>query len=248
MACISRGWRRYTSHDGDTCAYAFSYSRSDLKLSGNQYNWISSIIYFGAIVAVFPSLFLMQKIPTGKWLSFNASIWGLILMCSAACKSFGGLLAARFILGLFEACIFAGFGLVISAYWTKPEQTWRTAVIFSTLSSVVNGLLSYAAAHYTGSLGQWQVLFLSVGGLTFAWSILCWLFLAGTPLEARWMSTREKVIAVRRTAGNRTGVANRVSYFQMPEHSILEKVSDFWHYCVSLDFQEVASLRGLLGP
>lgn len=191
-----------------------------MKLTGDQYNWISSIIYFGAIIAVFPSLFLMQKIPTGKWLSFNASVWGIILMCSAACKSFGGLLAARFILGLFEACIFAGFGLVISAYWTKKEQTWRTAVIFSTLSSVVNGLLSYAAAHYHGSLGQWQVLFLSVGGLTFFWSILCWLFLAGTPLEARWMSTREKVIAVRRTAQNRTGVANKVSA------SVLRRISD----------------------
>lgn len=133
-------------------------------------------------------------------------------MASAAAKNFAGLLVARFILGLFEACIFAGFGLVISAYWTKKEQTWRTAVIFSTLSSVVNGLLSYAAAHYHGSLGQWQVLFLSVGGLTLFWSILCWLFLAGTPLEARWMSAREKVIAVRRTAQNRTGVANRVSH------------------------------------
>lgn len=189
----------------------------------------------------------MQKIPTGKWLSFNASVWGIILMCSAACKSFGGLLAARFILGLFEACIFAGFGLVISAYWTKPEQTWRTAVIFSTLSSVVNGLLSYAAAHYHGPLGQWQVLFLSVGGLTFAWSILCWLFLAGTPLEAKWMSTREKVIAVRRTAGNRTGVANRVSYSYMPWHHISNRVSYSWHHFISSDFQEVANLRGLLG-
>lgn len=132
-------------------------------------------------------------------------------MASAAAKSAGGLLAARFILGLFEACIFAGFGLVISAYWTKKEQTWRTAVIFSTLSSVVNGLLSYAAAHYHGHLAQWQVLFLSVGGLTFFWSLLCWIGLAATPLEAWWMNDREKVIAVRRTAMNRTGVSNRVS-------------------------------------
>lgn len=197
------------------------------------------MIYFGAIVAVFPSLFLMQKIPTGKWLSFNASVWGIILMASAAAKDFKGLLAARFILGLFEACIFAGFGLVISAYWTKKEQTWRTAVIFSTLSSVVNGLLSYAAAHYHGRLGQWQVLFLSVGGLTLAWSILCWIFLAGTPLEAWWMSPREKVIAVRRTAENRTGVANRVG----PKSIwLISKHANLSHGLLHLAIQKVTNL------
>lgn len=124
--------------------------------------------------------------------------------------SYRGLLAARFILGLFESIIFAGFGTIISAWWTKDEQPWRTAVIFSTLSSVVNGLLSYAASRYHGSLGQWQVLFLSVGAITFAWAILCWFFLAGSPLEAHWLSRREKVIAIQRVAGNMTGVQNKV--------------------------------------
>lgn len=184
--------------------------RSDLGLSGSQYSWISSIIYFGAIVAVLPSLFLMQRVNTAKYIAFNCSVWGIILMASAGAKSFGGLLAARFILGLFESIIFAGFGTIISAWWTKDEQPWRTAVIFSTLSSVVNGLLSYAASRYHGSLGQWQVLFLSVGAITFAWAILCCFFLAGSPLEAHWLSRREKVIAIQRVAGNMTGVQNKV--------------------------------------
>lgn len=29
------------------------------------------MIYFGAIVAVFPSLYIMQRLPTGKWIAFN---------------------------------------------------------------------------------------------------------------------------------------------------------------------------------
>jgi hypothetical protein len=74
----------------------------------------------------------------------------------------------------------------------------------------VNGLLSFGASKYNGPLGQWQVLFLGVGGITFAWAILCWFFLAGSPLEARWLSKREKVIAIQRTAGNMTGVENKV--------------------------------------
>lgn len=131
-------------------------------------------------------------------------------MCSAASKNYAGLLVARFILGLFESVIFAGFGIIVAAWWTKSEQPWRTAVIFSTLSSVINGLLSYGAAFYTGSLGQWQVLFLSVGAITLAWAILCWFCLAAAPTDAWWLSSREKVIAIRRVRGNQAGIENRV--------------------------------------
>ena len=61
-----------------------------LDLSSNlNASWISSIIYFGAILAVLPSLFIMQKVPTAKWISFNCAVWGIILMSSSASKSFG---------------------------------------------------------------------------------------------------------------------------------------------------------------
>lgn len=49
-------------------------------------------------------------------------------MCSAACKSYATLMVVRFILGLFEAVIFAGMGLIVSMWWTRREQPWRTAV------------------------------------------------------------------------------------------------------------------------
>lgn len=132
------------------------------------------------------------------------------VQCSAAATNFVGLLIARFILGLFESVIFAGFGIIVAAWWTKREQPWRTAVIFSTLSSVINGLLSYASAFCTGSLGQWQVLFLSVGAITLAWAVLCWFCLSAGPTDAWWLNTREKVIAIRRVRGNQAGIENRV--------------------------------------
>ena len=141
-----------------------------------------------------------------------------------------GLAAARFVLGLFESVIFAGFGIVIAAWWKKSEQPWRTAVIFSTLSSVVNGILSYAAARYTGPVAQWRVLFLAVGAITFGWSVLCWFFLAGQPLEARWLNTREKVIAIRRTAVNATGVENKI----IKKSQIIEALIDPKSYMIFL--------------
>ena len=82
--------------------------RKDLNLVGQQYrygpsprdwtsnkihplifSWISSVVYFGAIAAVFPSLFIMQKVATAKWISLNCAVWGIILMCSAASRDYG---------------------------------------------------------------------------------------------------------------------------------------------------------------
>ena len=117
--------------------------RTDNHLVGQQYSWTSSIIYFGAICGVFPSLFIMQRVPAAKWLSGNTMVWGIVLMAMAGVKSFAGLMVSRFILGLAESVIFGGFGLIVSMWWKKEEQPWRVAVIYSTLSSVVNSIISY---------------------------------------------------------------------------------------------------------
>ncbi|KII87313.1 hypothetical protein PLICRDRAFT_251321 [Plicaturopsis crispa FD-325 SS-3] len=205
--------------------------RTDTHLVGQEYSWVSSIIYFGCIAAVFPSLWVMQSLPAAKWITFNVGVWGILMMCMAAAKNFGSLIAIRFILGLFESIISAGFGLILSMWFTRSEQPWRTAVIFSTLSSVVNGLLSYGCASIpTGSMKikSWQLLFLLVGGITFCWSILCYFFLPDSPTTARWLTDRQKVIAVRRTKDNHTGMENKT--FKM--YQLLEAFMDPKMYLV----------------
>lgn len=53
--------------DKTTLSYAAIFGiNEDLKLHGTQYNWLSSIFYFGFLVWVFPTNFLMQKFPIGK--------------------------------------------------------------------------------------------------------------------------------------------------------------------------------------
>ncbi|BGP20610.1 hypothetical protein JCM10213_007144 [Rhodosporidiobolus nylandii] len=200
--------------------------RTDLNLVGQEYSWTSSIIYFGAIIAVYPTLMAMQKAPAGRYMAVNCAAWGIIMMAMSACKSFAGLMVARFILGLFEAVIFAGTGLFVAMWWKRNEQPWRTAVMFSTLSSIMNGVLSYAAACYTGPLKQWQVLFLCVGAITFAWSILTFVFLPDSPTSAWWLTDRQKVIATNRTAENRTGLENKT----LKVSQIVEAFTDPKHY------------------
>lgn len=53
--------------DKTTLSYAAIFNiREDLNLKGTQYNWLSSIFYFGFLAWAFPTNFLMQKLPVGR--------------------------------------------------------------------------------------------------------------------------------------------------------------------------------------
>lgn len=50
------------------------------NLHGNDYSWLSSIFYFGYLAGQFPGAILMQRLPTGKFLSCTVLAWGVILL------------------------------------------------------------------------------------------------------------------------------------------------------------------------
>jgi ACS family allantoate permease-like MFS transporter len=54
--------------------------RSDLGLSGDQYNWGSSIFYFGYLVAQWPFNYALQKYHTGKILGYCVITWGILMI------------------------------------------------------------------------------------------------------------------------------------------------------------------------
>lgn len=67
-------------------------------------------------------------------------------------KNAAGLLATRFMLGVFEGGSPSLGGLLVSRkegqaltqiamWWKRDEQNLRAAVVYSTLSSVINGLM-----------------------------------------------------------------------------------------------------------
>lgn len=61
-----------------------------------------TLFYLGYLVAEYPSVWLMQKFPTGKYLTANFIIWGAVLAATGAATSFPGLAVGRFFLGCFE--------------------------------------------------------------------------------------------------------------------------------------------------
>ncbi|TYJ56772.1 hypothetical protein B9479_002542 [Cryptococcus floricola] len=203
--------------------------RADLGLVGQQYSWSSSLIFFGSLVSVFPALFFMQRYKSGKLMGTNVFIWGILSLCHIACRNFAGLAVCRFILGLFEALTLPGATLVITSWYSREEAVFRTAIVFSTLSSLVNGLFSYASSFLESSkLKQWQLLYILIGVVTLTIGVVMIVCLPDAPYSAWWLTPRQRVIAVRRLENNKIGIMNKTFKIAQAKEAVLDPKS--WFY------------------
>lgn len=105
----------------------------------------------------FPNLWLMTKVPIGKYIGVCLSLWGSCLCFMALCHNFAGLAAIRFLLGVFEAAVLPAMLIVNSMWYRREEQPLRTAFWYNTFAGVFGGILSYAIGQIKGSLTTWRV-------------------------------------------------------------------------------------------
>lgn len=108
----------------------------DTHLEGQEYSWLGSIFYFGYLGMEFPVLWLLTKVPIGKYVGAMLFCWGACLCGMAGCKSFAGLAAVRFLLGMFEASILPSFMVMTSVWFSRKEQPIRTALWYNTFAGV----------------------------------------------------------------------------------------------------------------
>jgi hypothetical protein len=43
--------------------------QKDAGLVGNEYSWLGTILYIGVLVGEYPTNFLLQKLPVGKYIA-----------------------------------------------------------------------------------------------------------------------------------------------------------------------------------
>lgn len=94
-------------------------------------------------------------------------------------------------------------------WWTRGEQPVRVAFYFNTLSSVVTGLLSYGVGHSTSKIAPWRLLFIILGTLSTLLAILVYVVIPSSPVEAWWLTDREKFICIERVRENNTGMEDK---------------------------------------
>lgn len=135
----------------------------------------------------------------------------------------------RVLLGILEASVSPGFALIVSQWWRKEEQGFRTGIWFGCngMGSIFGAVVSYAIAtsvkshHYT-ALKAWQLMFLTAGGLTVVCGIIFLFVVPDSPANARFLTQEEKVLAIERIRSNNQGVGNKV----FKKHQMIEALKD----------------------
>ncbi|KAK4868072.1 hypothetical protein LT330_007270 [Penicillium expansum] len=199
--------------DKVTTSYAAVYGmRKDLGLVGQEYSWATSMFYFGYLVAQAPSSYLLTKFPIGKYASFNVFLWGIMVLLCACAKNFAGLAVLRFFMGVFESAIGPCWVTMMSIFYKNGEQGSRVTTWygFVGLAAIIGALLAYGVGQTDSGVAEWQLVFLICGGFTVLWSIVIFFFLPSDPMTARFLTPRERLIAVERLRSNRTGMRSSI--------------------------------------
>jgi len=79
-----------------------------LGLTGDKYNIALVIFFVPYILFEIPSNMLLKRFKPHVWLSINMALFGFTTVMQGIVKSYSGLLATRFFLGLFETGMFPG--------------------------------------------------------------------------------------------------------------------------------------------
>ncbi|CAJ2501289.1 Uu.00g041420.m01.CDS01 [Anthostomella pinea] len=176
-----------------------------LNMPSNGYNVALSIFYIPFVLAEVPANLILNlnKIRPGLFLGGQMLLLGILGMCQGLTRTYGGLLALRFLMGVFEASLPAGATYMISMYYTKRQAAVRFAWFFNfaLLGPFFSGLLAYAIVNLEGVGGYegWRWIFIIEGLMTVFISVFVILGCPNFPQHAQgWFlraAERDRLIA-----------------------------------------------------
>ncbi|KUL86776.1 hypothetical protein ZTR_04772 [Talaromyces verruculosus] len=185
---------------------------NDAHLVGRQYSWLGSILYLAQLVMQPLAALILVKLPTGKVLAAAIFLWGSSLSIMAACTNFPSLLGMRFALGSFESLIAPCCVAITQMWWRRSEQTLRVSYwnAMNGLTSIIGSLVTYGLGHANSSvLYHYQTIFMFCGLLTVLYSFLVLWLMPDSPMEAKFLSERERLIATERLRANQMGISTQ---------------------------------------
>ncbi|GJN71494.1 hypothetical protein PLICBS_005559 [Purpureocillium lilacinum] len=171
------------------------YQGDKIVVDSSRYSYCSLIFYWGYLVGLLPGVF----------------VWGCVTTCTVAVKSYEGLLAQRFFLGVAEAGLAPAFSLITVMWYRRREQPLRYAIWYSAsgMGVLIGALLLYAIGQIKGPLEPWRYQFTIIGCVTAVWGILLFFILPDSPVTARFLPQRLKVVAIERLRYEQIGIENK---------------------------------------
>ncbi|KAJ5145920.1 Major facilitator superfamily domain general substrate transporter [Penicillium bovifimosum] len=171
--------------------------KEDLDIvSGTKYNTALTIFFVPYIICEIPSNILLKKLKPHVWLSGCMFMFGMVLVFQGLVQNWGGLMATRFFLGVFETGMFPGCFYLLGMWYTRSEAQKRFSFFFSstTLAGAFGGLLASGIGKMDGICGYrgWRWVFILEGILTCVVSIILFFLIADFPEDVKWLTEEER--------------------------------------------------------
>ncbi|EMR70405.1 hypothetical protein MGN70_000175 [Eutypa lata] len=174
----------------------------DTHLVGNQYS--ETLTIFFVSYSVFEPLtnILLKKLRPSIFIPIIMVLWGASMTGMGFCYNYGGLMAARWFLGLTEAGLFPGINYYLSCWYRRDEFGVRAAIFFSAaaISGSFGGLLAAAIEQMSGigGLAGWQWIFVLEGLLTIIFGLASFWMVHDFPDDAKFLSDDDRARVIRR--------------------------------------------------
>ncbi|MCJ1286622.1 hypothetical protein MMC26_005968 [Xylographa opegraphella] len=176
----------------------------DLGIGTNQslYNAALSIFFVSYSLSEPLTNILLKRLRPSIFIPAIMILWGIVMTTMGLCTNAGGLMAARFFLGLAEAGLFPGVNYYLSCWYKRSEFGIRAAIFFSAaaVAGSFGGLLAAAINLMAGvgGKGGWAWIFILEGLATFLLGIVSFWMVHDFPDDAKFLSPDDRARVIRR--------------------------------------------------
>ncbi|KAL7422098.1 hypothetical protein Q5752_002741 [Cryptotrichosporon argae] len=224
---------QYVDRSATSYAAVFTF-RADLHLSPDQYAWLGSCYFLGYLAFEFPGSYLLQRLPLSKLLGSLVVLWGALLLLSALPRTFAPFAALRTLLGASEALVTPGLVLLFARFYTRAEQPARVGAWYACngLGNLAGALVSLAMGRvHVGNVPGWAWIFIFNGAISVVYGAVFLALFPESPQTFRWLTPRERRIAVARVRANRSATSgHRVRWDQVAEALLPWRDPQGWAY------------------
>lgn len=203
----------------------------DLK---TQYNHLFVLFYTGYLIALWPGAAISQRVGHKQFITGSLLLWALLLGMHPLVKNAKQMMALRFLLGMVRtqlSCYAAKYTLISSqtesqivpsttvlhqAFFPPKKSPW-VQLLWWASGSFANVLLTMVAyklilddnaGTLVGGIHSWKWMHIICVILTFIVAVPLIFFLPNSPVDAKWLTTEEKVHTITAIRETHAGISN----------------------------------------
>ncbi|KAF4458072.1 Major facilitator superfamily domain general substrate transporter [Fusarium albosuccineum] len=217
----------------------------DVDMSKKQYNDLFVVFYTGYLVALWPGAWLSQRTGQKQFIVGSLFLWALLLGMHPLVKTGKQMIALRFILGMTESQIVPSTTVLHQAFFPPRKSPW-VQLLWWASGSFANVLLTMVAYKLilndnantlVGGLSSWKWLHIICVILTFIVLVPLLFFLPNSPVEAKWLSTEEKIYTIAAIRDSHSGIRNSTWKWSQVREAFTDLKS--WLFIFHMFFNEL---------